>query len=90
MIELSHRMAVMYDGRFVESADAKGMFANPQHPYTRALINAFPPLHGPVTPLSGLGEGVRFTDIPDLVEIAPGHLVAPVPVGANDILGDPS
>jgi peptide/nickel transport system ATP-binding protein len=28
----------------------------------------------------GLGEGVRFTDIPDLREEAPGHWVAPVPV----------
>lgn len=90
MIELSHRMAVMYAGRFVETADARGLFADPQHPYTRALINAFPPLHGPVTPLVGLGEGVRFTNIPDLVEVAPGHLVAPVPVGANKILGDRS
>ena len=51
MIELSHRMAVMYAGRFVETADASTMFADPLHPYTRALINAFPPLSGPVTPL---------------------------------------
>jgi len=81
MIELSHRMAVMYAGRFVETADASTMFADPLHPYTRALINAFPPLSGPVTPLVGLGEGVRFTDIPDLREERPGHWVAPVPVG---------
>ena len=33
------------------------------------------------TPLVGLGEGVRFTDIPDLREEQPGHWVAPVPVG---------
>jgi len=78
MIELSHRMAVMYAGRFVETADAKSLFADPRHPYTRALINAFPPLHGPNTPLVGLGEGVRFTDIPDLREETPGHWVAPV------------
>lgn len=83
MIELSHRMAVMYAGRFVETAAAKDMFANPRHPYTRALINAFPPLHGPNRPLTGLGEGVRFTEIPDLREEAPGHWVAPVP--ANSI-----
>jgi peptide/nickel transport system ATP-binding protein len=81
MIELSHRMAVMYAGRFVETAEATTMFADPLHPYTRALINAFPPLSGPHVPLVGLGEGVRFTDIPDLREEAPGHWVAPVPVG---------
>lgn len=81
MIELSHRMAVMYAGRFVETGEASTMFANPLHPYTRALINAFPPLSGPNTPLVGLGEGVRFTDIPDMREEEPGHWVAPVPVG---------
>ena len=81
MIELSHRMAVMYAGRFVETAEAHTMFADPLHPYTRALINAFPPLSGPNVPLVGMGEGVRFTDIPDLREEAPGHWVAPVPVG---------
>jgi len=64
MIELSDRMAVMYAGRFVEMADAKEVFTDPLHPYTKALINAFPPLHGPNTPLAGLAEGVRFTDIP--------------------------
>jgi peptide/nickel transport system ATP-binding protein len=83
MIELSHRMAVMYAGRFVETADAKSLFADPRHPYTRALINAFPPLHGPNTPLVGLGEGVRFTDIPDLREETPGHWVAPVTTASS-------
>ena len=42
MIELSHRMAVMYAGRFVETAPSGAMFADPRHPYTKALINAFP------------------------------------------------
>lgn len=82
MIELSHRMAVMYAGRFVETAPAEALFADPRHPYTRALIGAFPPLHGPNVPLAGLGEGVRFTNIPDLREERPGHWVAPVPAGA--------
>jgi peptide/nickel transport system ATP-binding protein len=89
MIELSHRMAVMYAGRFVETAEAKKLFADPRHPYTRALINAFPPLHGPNVQLHGLGEGVRFTDIPDLREEEPSHWVAPVPA-ATSITGDAS
>jgi peptide/nickel transport system ATP-binding protein len=76
MIELSHRMAVMYAGRFVEMGGAKQLFADPRHPYTQALIHAFPPLHGPNVPLVGLAEGVRFTDIPDLREESPGHWVA--------------
>ncbi|WP_229872706.1 ABC transporter ATP-binding protein [Promicromonospora soli] len=77
MIELSDRMAVMYGGRFVESAPAATILAEPRHPYTRALMNAFPPLTGPRTELRGLADGVRFTDIGDLVEVVGGHWVAP-------------
>ena len=88
MIELSDRMAVMYAGRFVEMAEAKELFTEPLHPYTKALINAFPPLHGPNTPLTGLAEGVRFTDIPDLREESAGHWVAPVHASSNTLKGD--
>ena len=77
MVELSDRMAVMYGGRFVETTRAETIFSEPKHPYTRALMNAFPPMHGPRLPLKGLGEGVRLGAIPDLVEVAPGHFVAP-------------
>jgi peptide/nickel transport system ATP-binding protein len=87
MIELSQRMAVMYAGRFVETAESKALLAGPRHPYTRALINAFPPLEGPRAPLKGLGEGVRFTNIPDLREERPGHWVAPVPAGTARLHG---
>lgn len=87
MIELSQRMAVMYAGRFVETAESKALLAEPRHPYTRALINAFPPLEGPRAPLKGLGEGVRFTNIPDLREERPGHWVAPVPAGTARLHG---
>ncbi|WP_251453574.1 ABC transporter ATP-binding protein [Microbacterium sp. Marseille-Q6648] len=83
MVELSDRMAVMYAGRFVETASARTVFADPRHPYTRALMNAFPPLTGPRTRLRGLGEGVRFRRIPDLEQVAAGHFVAPV--GADDL-----
>jgi oligopeptide/dipeptide ABC transporter ATP-binding protein len=39
---VSHRIAVMYLGRFVEAADQAALFERPQHPYTRALIAAVP------------------------------------------------
>ncbi|CAO1651318.1 ABC transporter ATP-binding protein [Salinibacterium sp. NG22] len=37
---MSHRVAVMYLGEIVEYGTSDEVFSNPQHPYTRALIEA--------------------------------------------------
>jgi peptide/nickel transport system ATP-binding protein len=39
---ISHRMAIMYLGRFVEFGQTDAIFAQPLHPYTRALLSANP------------------------------------------------
>ena len=38
------RVIVMYAGKIIESASAADLYANPKHPYTRALLNSVPRL----------------------------------------------
>ncbi|MAD38190.1 MAG: peptide ABC transporter ATP-binding protein [Tistrella sp.] len=41
---IAHRVAVMKDGRIVETAETEELFARPRHDYTRALLAAAPVL----------------------------------------------
>jgi peptide/nickel transport system ATP-binding protein len=54
--QMATRVGVMYLGRLVELADAVTLFAHPQHPYTRMLLDAIPDLDmsgRPRTPVAG-------------------------------------
>ena len=68
---LSNRIAVMYLGKIVELCDADGLFDNPVHPYTKALLSAIPIptigekpkrilLHGDVPSPKNPPSGCRF------------------------------
>lgn len=46
MAELADRIMVMYAGRIVERSEKENIFNDPQHPYTRALLNSIPQLEG--------------------------------------------
>ncbi len=42
--EIADRVLVMFNGKIVEQGTVKGIFKNPQHIYTKALINSRPSL----------------------------------------------
>src|SRR5688572_435039 len=44
--QLADRVAVMYSGSVVESADVASLFTAARHPYSRALLETVPTLHG--------------------------------------------
>ena len=39
---IANRVAVMQNGKIVETGEAKKLFQNPQHPYTQKLVAALP------------------------------------------------
>jgi oligopeptide/dipeptide ABC transporter ATP-binding protein len=41
---ISDRVAIMYLGKLVETGATQAVFANPRHPYTRALLDSMPKL----------------------------------------------
>ena len=54
LLERATRVAIMYAGRVVESAPARGLLAHARHPYTRGLLASFPSLDGPRRELAGI------------------------------------
>jgi peptide/nickel transport system ATP-binding protein len=64
--EMADRVYVMYAGTVVEEGDVATVFANPKHPYTRALMDAVPKLSGTSVP-----EGIEGT-VPDYTQVPPG------------------
>ena len=70
------RIAIMYFGRIVEYGDTEKIFANPCHPYTKALLSA-------ILPMDGEAERQCETPVPresypdgELIEVEEGHFVA--------------
>ncbi|WP_022919221.1 dipeptide ABC transporter ATP-binding protein [Ruania albidiflava] len=84
--DLADRVAVMYQGKVVEEAPARALFADPQHSYTRALLAAVPAL--PTRAGSaGVGERQATAEDPQpdggapLVQARDLHVVYPSRLG---------
>ena len=59
---IADRLAVMYLGRIVEIGTPEQVFANPRHPYTKALMSVLP--ESPIEPIVLSGEPPDATRIP--------------------------
>lgn len=83
---VADRVGVMYLGQIVELGSRKQVFGNPQHPYTKRLIEAVPvpdPTHVRAANVRMTGEApspvYRPGERPEpsvLIDIGDGHLVA--------------
>lgn len=73
VLETCDRVIVMYLGQIVEEADAREIFSNPKHPYTKGLMQSIPQMTeqkperlyaiwGTVPLLNQIGQGCRFAD----------------------------
>jgi len=60
--QLCDRVLVMYAGRVVEEGDRERLLADPQHPYTKALLASVPVLPGTVP--SGTSPAAELKTIP--------------------------
>jgi oligopeptide/dipeptide ABC transporter ATP-binding protein len=68
--QIADRVAVMYAGEVVETADVETLFARPTHPYTEALLRAMPrvdadsgslePIPGSVPPITAIPGGCAY------------------------------
>lgn len=54
LLEIADKIAIMYAGRIVETANAQELHRQPLHPYSYGLLNSFPTLHGPRHKMTGI------------------------------------
>ena len=82
---VAHRTAVMYLGRIVEVGPTEEVFANPQHPYTQALLSAVPV----PDPARQRRRIVLAGEVPSPARRASGLPLSPaLPAGDGGVSGD--
>jgi peptide/nickel transport system ATP-binding protein len=70
--ETCDRVAVMYAGKIMEESDTVSLYQNPLHPYSKALIGAYPSLKGERRQLKSIPGAP-----PSLIDPPPGCRFTP-------------
>ena len=70
--ETCDRVAVMYAGKIMEESDTVSLYKNPLHPYSKALIGAYPSLKGELKQLKSIPGAP-----PSLIDTPPGCRFSP-------------
>ena len=76
---MASRIGVLYLGRLVEVAQGKTLFRDPQHPYTKMLLDAVPDLE-----MTGRVREPVEGEIPNPIDPPPGCSFNPRCSLAND------
>ena len=69
---ISHRVAVMYLGRIVEISPSQQLFADPMHPYTRALLSAIPSIGDGSSSIFDNPAILLEGELPNPIDLPPG------------------
>jgi peptide/nickel transport system ATP-binding protein len=93
--QITNRLGIMYAGQMIEIGPTDEIFNNPQHPYTKMLINALPKvgdnsqkegIPGAPPSLKKPPTGCRFAErCPHVTEVCRTHEPKRVAVGHNHI-----
>jgi ABC-type microcin C transport system duplicated ATPase subunit YejF len=70
---IAKRVAVMQNGKIIETGDAQNVFANPQHPYTQKLVAALPSMQS--------CENKEIRTAPLLLQVKNFHCYYPIRKG---------
>lgn len=65
----SDRVVVLYQGKTVETGEARTVFNNPKHPYTKGLLACRPPKEGRPYPLPVLNDFLGDGEVPKTIEL---------------------
>ena len=86
--QVTDKMLIMYAGRVVEFGDTDSVIGDPQHPYTRMLIDSLPTIgdeseRGTIAASMSSTSDRAYKVESELIEVKPGHFVAKAAADAS-------